>query len=146
VYLGGDDGLYAVVVGILAPVSLAPELDTAALVGARLAHRGEIGIRRALGATRLTVGAIFLIQATALCVLGAVTGALAGVASTAAYTTASGDLLVLPPFPLAAALGGALLVGLVAGLYPALRAVRLTPTDARRTGSVAKAYVVRVQS
>jgi putative ABC transport system permease protein len=87
-----------------------------------LERRGEIGIRRALGATRLTVASIFLVESTLLCVLGALTGALAGIATTVVYTALAGDLLVLPVLPLTAALGGSLVVGLVAGIYPALRA------------------------
>jgi putative ABC transport system permease protein len=94
----------------------------------------EIGIRRALGATRATIAMIFLAEATMLCLLGAVVGALAGIAITIGYTTYAGALMVLPITPLATAVGAAVLVGLIAGSYPAMHAARLSPTEAFRHG------------
>jgi len=97
-------------------------------------RRAEIGIRRALGATRATIAVIFLAEATMLCLLGAAIGALAGVAATVGYATFSGAAVVLPIMPLAAALGAAVLIGLIAGSYPAVHAGRLSPTEALRHG------------
>jgi putative ABC transport system permease protein len=225
VFLGTADnpgGQYAVVLGILAPVPLAPELDTAALLGTRVAtdllafdgaptrvylradpdrvpavqallastanpedpsavsvgrpsdllvarvtargsltalalalggvalliggvgvanvmvlsvleRRGEIGLRRALGATRIAIASLFLAESTVLCLLGAVTGAGLGIAATLGYAAATGTPVVLPATPIVAGLAAALVVGLTAGLYPATRAARLSPTDALRT-------------
>jgi putative ABC transport system permease protein len=98
-----------------------------------LERRSEVGLRRALGATRATVGLLFLIESTLLCLLGAVAGAAVGVAATVAFAAASGIPPVLPWPPLAAGMAAALLIGVLAGLYPATRAARLSPTDALRT-------------
>lgn len=225
VFLGRADdprGYYATVLGILAPVPLAPELDTAALIGAPAAadlvgfdgaptriylraqpdrvpavqallagtadpedpsqvnvghpsdilaarvtargsmtalafalgglalliggvgvanvmvlsvleRRGEIGLRRALGATRTGVAALFIAESTLLCLIGAASGAVLGAGATLAYAVATGIPPLLPPTPIAAGLGASLVVGLAAGVYPALRAARLAPTDALRT-------------
>jgi putative ABC transport system permease protein len=97
-----------------------------------LERRGEIGLRRALGATRAVVGLLFLAESTLLCLLGAVLGALLGVAVSVGYAALRRIEPLLPGVPIALGLAGSLLVGLVAGLYPALRAARLTPTSALR--------------
>ena len=98
-----------------------------------LERRGEIGLRRALGASRSVVGLLFLAESTLLCLLGAVVGALLGVAVSLGYAAVRRISPVLPGLPIALGLAGSLLVGLVAGLYPAMRAARLTPTSALRS-------------
>src|SRR5437660_4780711 len=98
-----------------------------------LERRTEIGIRRALGATRTTVALIFLIEATLLCLLGAATGTLAGFAVTAGYVTIAGDTLVLPPLPLAAPLPRPVPIGLIPGIYPAPPAAHPSPPATLRS-------------
>lgn len=98
-----------------------------------LERRGEIGLRRALGARRRQVAAQFLLESTMLAVLGGVLGIVLGVAATAVAARLGGNPLTIPPIALAAGLGAALLVGTLAGLYPATRAARLSPVEALRT-------------
>jgi putative ABC transport system permease protein len=224
VYLSGSDeraGTYFIVTGVLAPVPLAPELDTAALIGtpasaalgadglptrvyvrsnpdqvasvrgllaptaspsdpgsvavgrpsdllvARVAARGalnslalglgavalliggvgvanvmvvsvlerrsEIGLRRALGATQRAVGCLVMIESTLLCMVGALAGVGLGILATLGYAAARGIVPVLPLLPILAGLSGSVVVGVVAGLYPAARAARMSPTAALRT-------------
>jgi putative ABC transport system permease protein len=95
-----------------------------------LERRSEIGLRRALGASRGQIRIQFLTESVVLSALGGATGLLLGVAGTAAYATRQHWPVVIPAGAVGAALGGAVLVGVIAGGYPSIRAARLTPTAA----------------
>jgi putative ABC transport system permease protein len=95
-----------------------------------LERRSEIGLRRALGATRRHVRVQFLAEATLLALLGGLVGVAAGAAATAVYATAEGWSVVIPTLAWAGGLGSAVVIGACAGLLPALRAARLAPTEA----------------
>ncbi len=99
-----------------------------------LERRPEIGVRRALGATRAHVRRQFLTEALSLAAIGGVAGVLLGALVTAVYATSAGRAASWCRWP--ASLGGvgaSILVGAIAGLYPAMRAARLAPTEALRS-------------
>jgi len=104
-----------------------------AMVVSVLERRSEIGLRRALGATRRAVGGLVMIESTLLCMIGALAGVGLGVLAALGYASARDIAPVLPLLPILAGLGGSVVVGVVAGLYPAARAARLSPTAALRT-------------
>ena len=95
-----------------------------------LERRSEIGLRRALGATRGQIRAQFLAEAILLSLAGGAAGVIAGAAATAAYARGHGEAVVVPPQAWAGGLAAAVIIGALAGLLPAIRAARLSPTQA----------------
>jgi putative ABC transport system permease protein len=98
-----------------------------------LERRSEIGLRRALGATKGQIRTQFLSEAILLAVLGGTAGVAAGAAATTIYATTRHWAIVIPAAAWAGGIAAALAIGAVAGLLPALRAARMSPTDALRT-------------
>jgi putative ABC transport system permease protein len=98
-----------------------------------LERRSEIGLRRSLGATKGQIRTQFLAEAILLALIGGAAGVTAGAISTAVYAHLKHWSTVVPTTAWAGGLGAAVLIGAVAGLLPAIRAARLSPTDALRT-------------
>jgi putative ABC transport system ATP-binding protein len=90
----------------------------------------RVGLRRALGATRGQIRTQFLSEAILLALAGGAAGVILGAAATAIYAHAKGWAVVIPPEAWAGGLAAALLIGALAGLLPAIRAARLSPTQA----------------
>ena len=100
------------------------------MVIAVLERRSEIGLRRALGATRGHIRIQFLTEAITLSLLGGVAGILVGAVATAIYAHGKGWAAVIPTDAWAGGLAAAILIGALAGLLPAIKAARLSPTQA----------------
>lgn len=103
------------------------------MVIAVLERRREIGLRRSLGATRPQIRTLFLAESLLLSALGGASGAVLGAAVTTGYAVAQDLPIALPWWVLAGAFAATVLVGTLAGLYPAVRAARLSPTAALAT-------------
>jgi putative ABC transport system permease protein len=98
-----------------------------------LERRSEIGLRRSLGATKRQIRTQFLGEAVLLSLLGGAAGVTAGAISTVVYASTKHWTAVVPASAWAGGLAAAILIGAVAGLLPAIRAARLSPTEALRT-------------
>jgi putative ABC transport system permease protein len=95
-----------------------------------LERRSEIGLRRALGATKGHIRIQFLSEAMLLALIGGAVGVGLGAAATAIYATAKHWAIVIPTLAWTGGLAAAVLIGVIAGLLPALRAARMPPTQA----------------
>jgi putative ABC transport system permease protein len=98
-----------------------------------LERRAEIGLRRSLGATRRQIRTQFLAESLLLSALGGAGGALLGAAGTAGYARYQNWATVVPAWAVVGGIGATLVIGGLAGLYPAIRASRLSPTEALAT-------------
>jgi putative ABC transport system permease protein len=98
-----------------------------------LERRGEIGLRRALGATKRHISSQFLAESALLAALGGIAGLLLGALATLTYALAQSQPWVVPTYALIAAPLAGFAIGALAGLYPASKAARLSPTEALRS-------------
>jgi putative ABC transport system permease protein len=126
-----DQAFTGLLVGLGAVALLVGGIGVAnTMVISVLERRGEIGLRRALGATKGQILTQFLSESIILSVLGGVAGALLGVVVTAVYAQVRGWPTVVPIWVLAGGVSATVVIGAVAGLYPSARAARLSPTTA----------------
>ena len=128
---GAFDGLF---LGLGAVALLVGAVGVAnIMVISVLERRAEIGLRRALGATKGHIRVQFLSEAVVLALIGGAVGVGAGALSTAVYASSRSEAIVIPALAWAGGIGAAILIGAVAGLWPALRASRMSPTEALLT-------------
>lgn len=98
-----------------------------------LERRAEIGLRRSLGATRGQIRLQFLAESLLLSAIGGIGGAILGIGVTAAYATSQGWPSIVPVWAMAGGVFATLAIGGIAGFYPAVRAARMSPTEALAT-------------
>jgi putative ABC transport system permease protein len=128
-----DDTLTTLFLGLGAVALLVGGVGIAnVMVIAVIERRGEIGLRRALGATRAHIRRQFLTEAVILSALGGVAGVAIGIAATYSYSTSQGWRVIVPSSAAAGGFVAAIVIGAAAGLYPAMRASNLSPTEALR--------------
>ena len=118
-------GVVALIVGAVGVANI--------MVISVLERRSEIGLRRALGATKGQIRMQFLAESILLALIGGVVGVLAGAAATAVYASSKSWAVVIPAEAWLGGIAAAILIGALAGLMPAVRASRMPPTVALRT-------------
>ncbi|HEY7705159.1 MAG TPA: ABC transporter permease [Acidimicrobiia bacterium] len=129
-----DQSLTALLLGLGSIALLVGGVGVAnTMVTSVLERRGEIGLRRALGATRGHIRAQFLGEALLVSFLGGLGGVALGWLVTAAYARFKGWEVLVPAWALLGGLAAALVIGALGGISPAMRAARLAPTDALRS-------------
>ncbi|CAB4877831.1 unannotated protein [freshwater metagenome] len=94
----------------------------------------EIGIRRALGHTRSIIASQFLLEALFIGLLGGICGVVLGILSIFVGATIAGWVFVLAPWLIPAGIALAMVISVIAGLYPSVRAARLEPLETLRLG------------
>ncbi len=128
-----DKSLTALTLGLGAVALIVGAVGIAnVMVISVLERRREIGVRRALGATRLDIGSQFLSESVLLSLIGGLAGVMIGLALTVIWSLHQGRMLVVPWVPISMGLACSLLIGSVVGLYPAMRAASVPPTEALR--------------
>jgi len=126
-----DSTLDALLLGLGAVALLVGGVGVAnTMVISVLERRAEIGLRRALGATRGQIRVQFLAESLLLSALGGAGGVLLGVVVTSGYAATQQWPAVVPPWASVGGVGVTCVIGGLAGLYPAIRAARLAPTEA----------------
>lgn len=129
-----DDTLSGLLLGLGAVALLVGGVGVAnTMVISVLERRSEIGLRRSLGATRGQIRNQFLCESQLLSALGGVGGVTLGIAVTIGYASYQGWPSVVPAWAMAGGIGSTLIIGALAGFYPAVRAARLPPTEALAT-------------
>lgn len=129
-----DDALNGLLLGLGAVALLVGGVGVAnTMVISVLERRAEIGLRRSLGATRGQIRTQFLAESLLLSALGGVGGVVLGIAVTGIYASTQDWPIVVPVWAMLGGVGATLAIGAVAGLYPAMRASRLSPTEALAT-------------
>jgi putative ABC transport system permease protein len=118
-------GIVALIVGAVGVANI--------MIISVLERRSEIGLRRALGATKQQIRTQFLTESILLAVLGGIVGVLVGIVATAIYASTKHWAIVIPVEAWSGGIVSAVLIGAFAGLMPAIRASRLPPTVALRT-------------
>jgi putative ABC transport system permease protein len=118
-------GIVALIVGAVGVANI--------MIISVLERRSEIGLRRALGATKSQIRTQFLSESILLAAIGGIVGVLAGIAATAVYASSKSWAIVIPAEAWMGGIASAILIGAFAGLMPAVRASRMPPTVALRT-------------
>src|SRR5213080_2192780 len=118
-------GIVALIVGAVGVANI--------MIISVLERRSEIGLRRALGATKQQIRTQFLTESILLAVLGGIVGVLVGIIATAIYAGAKHWVIVIPVEAWSGGIASAILIGAFAGLLPAVRASRMPPAVALRT-------------
>ncbi|MEW1588526.1 ABC transporter permease [Micromonospora vinacea] len=126
-----DDAFTGLLLGLGAVALLVGGVGVAnTMVISVLERRAEIGLRRSLGATRGQVRTQFLTESLLLSALGGIGGVMLGILVTSGYALSQDWPTVVPAWAMLGGVGATLVIGGLAGLYPAVRAARLAPTEA----------------